>query len=67
MMKVEDRSRMDWDTSRPSSQPRGEETGEERLIALRRVLLGIVITIVALPVLGFGLLLLLCIIAAQMG
>lgn len=59
-MNVEDGSRMDWDTSRRSSQPNGEETGTNVLV---KVLIGIAITVVALPVLGFGLLLLACVAA----
>ncbi len=55
-----DRSRMDWDTSRPSSQTYGGES----YTVLAKVLIGIAVTIVALPVLGIGLLFLLCLIPA---
>ena len=59
-MNVEDGSRMDWDTSIRSSQPNGGETGKSVLV---KVLIGIAITVAALPVLGLGLFLLACVAA----
>lgn len=59
-MNVEESSRMDWDTSRRSSQLDRGETGTNALV---KVLIGIAVTVVALPVLGFALLLLVCIAA----
>ena len=60
-MNAEDGPLMDWDTSRRSSQPTGGETTGTN--ALVKVLIGIAITVGALPVLGLGLLLLACVAA----
>ena len=58
-----DRLRMDWDTGRRSSQTYSGVTGPSVLKESLTILKWVAIGIVALPVLGIGLLYLFCLLA----
>ncbi len=61
-MNVGDRSRMDWDTNRLSSQTNGRITVKSVLGVVFKVLAGMAIAIAAVQVLALGAVILFCII-----